>query len=229
LANSKANIVSGRTPSNLGGFKVPALVMAGGRGRRIGLSVEKPLLLLLGRSMIDWVIDALKSAERVSEFCVVTSDNTLETEKHCVKRGLQTLRTEAKGYHDDLKQAVAKIGIDSPVLTVSSDVPALTGQFLDRVILMYEKNGVDALTVLVPVEKHMRMGLSVSSVYPFEGAEYCISGVNVINGKKVTAKKLRERAFITEETEAALNVNTLQDLAVAEKILAASRKNEKLV
>ncbi|MCW4010221.1 MAG: NTP transferase domain-containing protein [Candidatus Bathyarchaeota archaeon] len=212
------------TKADADGLRVPALVMAGGRGKRIGMPVEKPLLPLLGKPLIDWVTDAAKSAGRISEVYVVTSGNTAETEKHCVERGLRVVRTDAKGYHDDLKQAIAKTGIDSSVLTVSSDVPALTGRFLDRVVLMYEKNGVDALTVLVPVEKRKKMGLSVSSVYPFGGADYCVSGINVINGKKSADEKLSERAFITEEIEAVLNVNTLNDLEIATKVLT-QRKN----
>ena len=32
----------------LGGMKVPALIMAGGKGSRMGLPVEKPLLPFLG-------------------------------------------------------------------------------------------------------------------------------------------------------------------------------------
>ncbi len=208
-----------KSVSSVGTLKIPALIMAGGMGKRIGLSIEKPLLPLLGKPMIEWVVDAVKSAKKVSEFYVVTSQNTAETERKCLVNGLRVVRTDAKGYHDDLKQALAKTRIQGPVFTVSSDVPALTGGFLDKVFLEFEKNMVDALTVLVPVEKRLALGLSTSSTYPFEGALYCVSGVNIINASKISEEKLDERPIITEETEAVLNVNTLQDLEIAEKIL----------
>jgi adenosylcobinamide-phosphate guanylyltransferase len=207
-----------------GRLRVPALVMAGGRGSRMGLSVEKPLLSLLGKPLIDWVVDAVKSAERVSDLYVVTSQNTPETEKKCLGDALKVIRTNAKGYHGDLKEALAKTEILSPVLIVSSDVPALTGEFIDIVVKKFEENGVDALTVLVPVEKRVKMGLSVSSTYPFEGKSYCVCGVNVINAAKIGEETLAEQAFITEEVEAVLNVNTLQDLEITERLMRKLRE-----
>ena len=198
--------------------------MAGGKGKRIGLPVEKPLLSFLGKSLIEWVADAVKSAGNVSEFCVVTSENTPKTEEWCLAKGLKFVRTNAKGYHDDLKQALTKLHISAPVMTVSSDLPALTGEFLDKVILMYERNRSDALTVLIPTEKRSEAGLSISSMYPFEGVSYCVSGVNVINGAKISEEKLIEKAFITIDLEAVLNVNTLKDLEIAQKIVLGSKK-----
>ncbi|HLB99996.1 MAG TPA: NTP transferase domain-containing protein, partial [Candidatus Bathyarchaeia archaeon] len=105
-------------------MKVPALIMAGGKGKRMGLPVEKPLLPFLGKPLIDWVVAAVKSAEKVSEFYVVTSENTPETENRCKSKGWRFLRTDAKGYHDDLKQAVRDSCLTGPVLTLPSDVPA---------------------------------------------------------------------------------------------------------
>jgi adenosylcobinamide-phosphate guanylyltransferase len=204
-------------------LRIPALVMAGGRGKRIGLPVEKPMLTLLGKPMIDWVTDAVASAKRVTEFYVVTSENTPETEKHSLSRGLRVIRTDAKGYHDDLKQALAKAKIGSAVLTVSSDLPALTGAFVDGVVTSYQADGKDAITVLVPIEKRLKLGLSVSSTYPFQGEEYAVCGVNVIDAAKTVQEKLDESAFISEEMEAVLNVNTLQDLAIAENLLAKKK------
>ena len=89
-------------------MKVPALIMAGGKGKRMGLPVEKPLLPFLGKPLVDWVAEAVACAEKVSEFYVVTSMNTPETEKHCLSKGWKVLRTEAKGYHNDLKQAALR-------------------------------------------------------------------------------------------------------------------------
>ena len=54
-------------------MKVPALIMAGGKGSRMGLPTEKPLLPFLGKPLIDWVAEAVLSAEKVSEFYVITS------------------------------------------------------------------------------------------------------------------------------------------------------------
>jgi len=198
--------------------------MAGGKGKRIGLPLEKPLLPFLDKPLIEWVANAVKAAAKVSELHVVTSENTPKTEEWCWSNDLKVVRTDAKGYHYDLKQALGKLHVNSPVMTVSSDLPALTSGFLDKVVLMFEGSVVDALTVLVPVEKRREIGLSVSSTYPFEGAFYCVCGVNVINGERIFEEKLSEQALITSDLEAVLNVNTLDDLEVAQKIMRGSRE-----
>jgi adenosylcobinamide-phosphate guanylyltransferase len=207
-------------------MRVPALIMAGGKSKRMELAIEKPLLPFLGRPLIEWVVEAVRSSEKVSEFYIVTSENALETEKKCLKDGLKIIRTDGKDYHDDLKQAILKAKLHCPVLTIPADLPALTGKFLDRIISIYEKNGKDALAVFVPLEKREELELSVDSTDEFEGVFYAVSGVNIINGAKILVEgKLDTGALITGEIEVLLNINTLKDLAIAEKILGESKKN----
>lgn len=206
-------------------MKVPALIMAGGKGKRMGLPVEKPLLPFLGKPLVDWVAEAVASAEKVSEFYIVTSANTPETEKHCLSKGWNVLRTDAKGYHDDLKQAVSKMGLMGPVLTMPSDVPAITGQFLDKVISEFEVCGKDFLTVFVPIKTRQDLGLSISSTDEYKGEWYAVSGVNIINGAKIQGEgKIETSAIITQETEVLLNINTVKDLETAEKIMGETKK-----
>jgi adenosylcobinamide-phosphate guanylyltransferase len=201
-------------------LKIPALIMAGGKGSRMGLPVEKPLLPFLGKPLIEWVTKAVASATKISEFYVVTSGNTPKTEKHCKNKGWKVLHTEAKGYHDDLKQAVDDAGITGAILTMPSDVPAVTGKFLDKVISSFEASGKDFLAVFVPIETRQRLGLSISSTDEYKGVWYAVSGVNIITGAKIQErKKIETSALITEETEVLLNVNTLKDVEIAEKMM----------
>jgi adenosylcobinamide-phosphate guanylyltransferase len=206
-------------------MKIPALVMAGGRGSRMGLPTEKPLLIFLGKPLIDWVADAIGHASKISEFYVITSSNTPKTEQHCKEKGWNFVHTDAKGYHDDLKQAVAKLGWYGPVLTMPSDVPAITGPVLDEVVDGFEVCGKDFLAVFVPIKTRQDLGLSISSTDEYKGVWYAVSGVNVINGEKIQGKgKIETAAIITEETEVVLNVNTTKDLEIAEKLMAKSKR-----
>jgi len=201
-------------------LKVPAVVMAGGKGKRMGLPVEKPLLPFLGKPLIDWVVEAAGSAGKVSEIYVVTSRNTPETEKHCMDKGWKVLRTAAKGYHDDLKQAVRDAGLLGPVLTIPADLPAVTGKFLDKVVSAFEVCGKDFFAVFVPLERREGLELSVSSTDEYKGVWYAVSGVNIVNGARIQLEgKIETSAIITEEIEVLLNINTLKDLEVAEKIM----------
>jgi adenosylcobinamide-phosphate guanylyltransferase len=206
-------------------MKIPALIMAGGKGKRIGLAIEKPLLPFLGKPLIEWVVEAVKSAKKVSEFYIVTSGNAAETEKKCLKDGLKVIRTNGKGYHDDLKQAILEAQLQGPVLTMPADLPAVTGKFLDKVITAYEKSGKDALAVFVPINTREALELSVSSTDEHKGVWYAVSGVNIISSAKIQyEEKIDTSAIITEEIEVLLNINTLKDLAIAEKILHESKK-----
>lgn len=198
--------------------------MAGGKGKRMGLPVEKPLLPFLGKPLIDRVVEAVESAEKVSEFFVVTTANTPETEKHCKAKGWKFLRTDAKGYHDDLKQAVRNAGLTGPVLTIPADLPAIKGNFLDKVINAFEVSGKDFLAVFVPIEKREILGLSVDSTDEYRGVWYAVSGVNIVNGAKIQREgKVETSAIVTEEVEVLLNINTLKDLEIAEKLIRTKK------
>ncbi len=201
-------------------MKVPALIMAGGKGKRISSPVEKPLLPFVGKPLIDWVAEAVISAKNVSEFYVVTSPNTPQTEKHCQSKGWKILRADAKGYHNDLKQATLMEELMGPVLTVPADSPAVTGKFLDKIVSQFEICGKDFYAIFVPIQARETLGLSVDSTDEFMGEWYAVSGVNIVNGAKIQGEgKIETSALITEEVEVLLNINTLKDLEIAEKIM----------
>ena len=207
-------------------MRVPALIMAGGKGKRMGLPVEKPLLTFLGKPLLDWVVEAVASAEKVSEFYVVISENTPETEKRCRSKGWHVLRTDAKGYHDDLKQAVRDAGLAGTVLTIPADLPALSGRFLDKVVSAFELCGKDFLAVFVPIKAREDLGLSVSSTDEYKAVWHAVAGVNIVNGTKIHEEgKIETSAIITEEIEVLLNINTLKDLEIAEEIMREQKKN----
>jgi len=206
-------------------MKVPALIMAGGKGSRMGLPTEKPLLTFLGKPLIDWVADAINGSKNVSVFYVVTSSNTPLTEKHCLTKGWKVLRTDAKGYHTDLRQAVANANLTGPILTMPSDVPAITGQVLDKIVDAFEVCGKDFLAVFVPIKARQDLGLSISSTDEYNGVWYAVSGVNVINGTKILGEgKIETSAIITEEIEVLLNINTTKDLEIAQNIMLKTKK-----
>ena len=208
-------------------MKISALIMAGGKGKRMELTdTEKPLVPFLGRPLIDWVIDAVKAAENISEFYIVTSQNTPETEKRCKNAGLKIIRTDANGYHNDLKQAVLQAGLNCPILTMPADLPDITGEALDKIISAYEKCGKDYLAVFAPIEKREQLGLSISSTDEYQGVWYAVTGVNIINGTKVTVEgKIETAAIITDDIEVLLNINTHKDLEISKQILQQKRAN----
>jgi adenosylcobinamide-phosphate guanylyltransferase len=201
---------------------ITALVMAGGKGSRMGLPVEKPMLPFLGKPLIDYVVSAINQTKNIVDFYVVTSSNTPNTEQHCKNLNWKIIHTNARGYHDDLKQATRQANLVGPVLTMPSDVPAITGVFLDKVVCEFKQCGKDFLAVFVPIEKRLSLGLSISSTDEYMGVWYAVSGINIINGAMIQKDgKIETSALITEETEVLLNINTLKDVEIAQKILTS--------
>jgi adenosylcobinamide-phosphate guanylyltransferase len=150
----------------------------------------------------------------------VTSPSTSNTEKKCLRENLKIIRTDGRGYHIDLKQAILAGGFGGPVLILPSDAPALTGQALDRVVMAHEKEGKKALAVFVPIEKREELGLSVSSIDEFQGKPYAVSGINIINVKEIGGEgKIETAALVTDDVEFLLNINTPTDLDIAERIM----------
>lgn len=208
-------------------MKIPAVVMAGGKGKRMDIALEKPLVPFLGKSLIDWVLNAAKAAERISEVYVVTSPNTPMTTAKCAKEGWRIIETDGRGYHDDLRQAIVKGGFRGPVLIIPADAPALTGATLDKIVSAHEESQKDALAVFVPIEKRERLGLSVSSTDEFNGTNYAVSGVNIIDSKRVLSEeKIETDAIVTDKFELMLNVNTVEDLKIAERIMKSLQRKK---
>jgi len=199
---------------------ITALVMAGGKGTRMGLNTEKPMIPFLNKHLIDYVVTAINQSKHVKTFYIVTSNNTPNTEQHCKNMGWNILHTDANGYHDDLKQAAHKANLTGPILTMPSDVPAITGKFLDKVINEFEQCQKEFLAVFVPIQKRLDLGLSISSTDEYKGTLYAVSGINIVNGTKIQENnKIETSAIITEETEVLLNINTQKDIQIAKKLI----------
>jgi adenosylcobinamide-phosphate guanylyltransferase len=205
-------------------MKVVALIMAGGRGKRLELPVEKPLLQFLGKPLIEWIVEAVKASRSISDFYVVTSQHTPETERRCNQENWSIIRTDGKNYHDDLKQAVLDKKLCFPVLTIPADLPALTGKFIDKTVAAFVQQGKDALAVFATLERRDKLGLSVSSFDQHEGVTYAVSGINILNGSKIFQEHIETGALITDEIEAFLNINTKKDLEIAQRIVQDMQK-----
>ena len=130
------------------------------------------------------------------------------------------LHTDAKGYHNDLKQAFAIADLMGPVLTIPADSPAVTGKFLDKIISQFEVCDKDFFAVFVPIETREGLGFSVDSTDEYRGEWYAVSGVNIVNGAKIQGEgKIETSAIITKEVEVLLNINTIKDLEIADKTM----------
>jgi adenosylcobinamide-phosphate guanylyltransferase len=205
-------------------MRIVALIMAGGRGERFGGDTEKPMIKLLGKPLIKRVIEAAKASKRISETYVAVTSYNSQTAEEAAKASAKVVETMEHGYHADLQEAILKLNLACPVLTISSDLPLVNGKFLDEIIDKYEKSRKPALTVLAPIESCRKYGVYPTSFYEHEGNTYAVSGINIIDGRQISEEQEQE-VIICRKPQAVFNINAPKDLESAKNYLLRSEKS----
>ncbi len=202
---------------------VCAIVMAGGKGTRMALAQEKPLLVVGGKPVVDHVISALKSAQRVSRVVVAASACTPKTAAHLKKLGVEVVETPAKEYVSDFAFVVKKLGL-GVVLTVAADLPLLTGEVVDEVVDAYFRCGKPALAVAVPLETKRKLDMSLGYAFEHEGVQVVPAGLNVNDGARIDDEWIDQAVYVVDRAEVAVNINTVEELKIARKQFAKHAK-----
>ena len=193
-----------------------AILMAGGKGTRLKVPEEKPLFKLYDKPLINFVLENLKASKLIDEIIVAVSPNTLETTQYLesVNGDYTILDTSGEDYLTDLSYILdyfEKKSKNDILLFINADLPFISTETIDYVLDYYLKSPKDALSVLVPVEIFDELGLEYS--YEFDGK--VPSGLNVLRSENIVQD---EDQLIIPKVELALNINTIPDSKVAEKL-----------
>ena len=124
------------------------------------------------------------------------------------------LDTSGEDYLTDLSYILDYFEKESPdniLLFINADLPFISTETIDYVLNYYLESPKDALSVLVPVEIFNDLGLDYS--YEFNGN--VPSGLNVLRSINIVQE---EDQLICPKIELALNINTIPDSKVAEKL-----------
>ena len=122
-----------------------AVVMAGGLGTRMRSAVPKHLHELLGRRMVDWVLEAGRESG-ADPLVVVASPATQD--EFAASGASVAVQQSPLGTGDAVRAArEALAGFDGDVLVLSGDTPLLTGELLTELVGTHRREGAEA-TVL---------------------------------------------------------------------------------
>ncbi len=180
---------------------------------------EKPLALLLGRPMIDRVLDALAKARGTGRLVVSVSENTPLTTDHLRSRGIEVVSTSGSDYVTDLRQALKHIR-SSEVLICPADLPLITSEGVEAVLSHFRVAGVSSLSVAVPADLVRSLGAVPSYVLEENGREIVLCGVSVVDREQMLSGATLSQGFaVIEDEQFALNVNTREELRRAEERL----------
>ena len=193
-----------------------AILMAGGKGTRLKVPEEKPLFKLHDKPLINFVLDNLKESKLIDEIVIAVSPNTVETTEYLSNTDgdYMILDTSGEDYLTDLSYILDYFEKESPdniLLFINADLPFISTETIDYVLNYYLESPKDALSVLVPVEIFNDLGLDYS--YEFNGN--VPSGLNVLRSINIVQE---EDQLICPKIELALNINTIPDSKVAEKL-----------
>lgn len=196
-----------------------AIVMAGGRGTRLKVDVEKPLFKLHAKPLIKYVLDNISSSKLVEDVVIAVSSHTQETTKYLesLNGNFQILDTSGIDYLNDLSYILTLFESESKndiLLFINADLPFISGETIDFVLTKYLESAKDSLSTQVPVEIFKKLDLEYS--YEFNGS--VPSGLNVLRSVNEIQE---EEQLILPKIELALNINTLKDSIVAEKFYQA--------
>jgi adenosylcobinamide-phosphate guanylyltransferase len=196
---------------------VTALVMAGGKGSRMTLLEEKPLLQVGGKPVIEHVITALKKAKKISSIVVAVSDYTPKTAKLLTKFSVSIIKTPGKEYVSDMGYAIRALKLQT-VLAIGADFPLITAEVIDAIVEYYEQCGKPTLSVVVPMETKAKLGLGGKYGFELNGKQVVPAGINVIDGRRIDEEELDEEIYVSDRKEVAMNINTVQELRIAEDL-----------
>lgn len=123
-----------------------ALIVAAGRGERLGFGRPKALVPLAGRPMLEWSVSALRAVAPVERIVVALPEELLDrAPAGCVAVAGGTARSES------VRLALGGAGGGDPVIVHDAARPLAGPDLFERALAAVSEAGVDAAVAAAPV------------------------------------------------------------------------------
>ena len=123
-----------------------ALIVAAGRGERLGLDRPKALITLGGRSMLEWSVDALRAVPEVGRIVVALPASDLDA----APEGTHVVAGGAARSHS-VRAALAGAGEGDPVIVHDAARPLATPELFQHALDELARSGADAVVAAAQV------------------------------------------------------------------------------
>jgi 2-C-methyl-D-erythritol 4-phosphate cytidylyltransferase len=125
-----------------------ALIVAAGRGERLGFGRPKALIPLCGRAMLEWSVDALRAVPAVTQIIVALPADALG----CAPDGTVAVAGGSVRSESVLRALGAAAGDSDPVVVVHDAArPLATPALFERALAALSESGADAVIAALPV------------------------------------------------------------------------------
>jgi 2-C-methyl-D-erythritol 4-phosphate cytidylyltransferase len=123
-----------------------ALIVAAGRGERLGTGRPKALVTLAGRPMLDWSVEALRSVASVEQIVVALPGDALDAAPDgTVAVAGGAVRSAS------VREALRAAGAGDPVIVHDAARPLAPAELFERALAALISTGADAVIAAVPV------------------------------------------------------------------------------
>ena len=130
------------------------------------------------------------------------------------------IETPGKGYIEDLSYLLErqeKNSKNNVLVMINVDLPFISSTIIDNVLEEYFKSEKIAMSVQVPIAIYEKLGIKPT----YESNGFVPSGLNILISRNIEQV---EEKLIIPKVELALNINTLEDIDIAKKILKNTNK-----
>jgi adenosylcobinamide-phosphate guanylyltransferase len=204
--------------------------------------IEKPLIKVGNVPMIERVISALEDSHKFDQIIAVVSPNSPKTKEVMKLKGIDIIETTGNGFSQDL----AFLSEFSPakVLVIPADIPLLNPKIVEEIVGNITKTSAgaeSAAAISIAIEKEFVESIGIKPSVVIEERSnnnnnlYCHSGITIFDTAKIALNSsrgsrdniirsnnnsyLKEQYKIMNKVEVAVNVNTKEELELAEKLL----------
>jgi 2-C-methyl-D-erythritol 4-phosphate cytidylyltransferase len=219
-----------------------ALIVAAGRGERLGSSRPKALVTLGGRPMLEWSVEALRSVAEIERIVVALPGDALDGAPFgTVAVAGGAVRSAS------VREALRACPAGDPVVVHDAARPLAPARLFARALAQLERSGADAVVAAAPVSdtiKEVDLGDGRSVTRTLERARlWAVQTPQVFRraaleralldaGEETLAAATDDawlieqaggRVEVVESSPANLKITTPTDLTLAELLLAEAR------
>lgn len=221
---------------------INCVIMCGGKGSRLNtnsiVKVEKPLLELKNKSLIEYVIEAVQNSKKSFNIYAAVSRNTVKTKEFLKKRycnDITLIETTGSGFSNDYlivlqffkdrenkRKNKIQDFVDNRILFLPTDLPLISSKTLDEITDLYQSSP----SIAIVVDKNMFIQndfVPSTFVTEISKVDYCYTGISILDFHTVAEfehiEQIREVPMIMNDLALVYNINTIDDLKKAEKFI----------